>query len=330
MSSLTRLVSVAVLAGHLGGCTGPAADDLDPLTVAFTRRLTMAPLFIAEAEGFFEEQGLDVELVAIEGAAVGIPSLLQGRLDVLPGPVSSAFFNAIARGGRIRIVADKGTFDRNDCSHNAFVISTAAMEASDPPVIRRLSTAREHFLQFLVERALVGNGFDPSTIETFHLPQAAEYDALVSGRLDAAWVGEPWLSRIRDAGAAEIRTPTNTYFDGYQYSVFLFGPSLLDDNPELGERFMAAMLKGLRAYNEGKTESNMTALTELMKLERAELENVCWPAMGTDGQISAESVLEFQQWAFERGELDAVVPVEEFWDPRFIEAGARILGGGGR
>jgi NitT/TauT family transport system substrate-binding protein len=326
-----RLVAtLAALAAPLLFACAESGEErpMDELRVAFTRRLTMAPLFIAEAEGFFEAQGLDVELVAVESAAVGMPALLQGRIDVLPGPVSSAFFNAVARGGRLRIVADKGRYRAEDCAHNAFVVSAAALEASDPPVIRRFSTAREHFLQFLVEKALTADGYDPDEIELFHVPQAAEYDALLAGRLDGAWVGEPWLTRIRLAGGAEIVSPTNTRFDGYQYSVLAFGPSLLDDRPDVGERFMVAFLQGLRAYNEGKTDGNMAALMELMRYERSELEEVCWPSMGTDGQVGLPGLLEFQEWAFERGELDAVMPTEDFWEPRFVEHAARVLNGG--
>jgi NitT/TauT family transport system substrate-binding protein len=329
MRFTARIAAALVLVAPLvvSACAKDSEPERDRLRVAFTRYLTMSPLFVAQTRGFFEEQGLDVELVALESASVGMPALLQGRIDVLPGPVSSAFFNAVARGGRLRIVADKGRYRAEDCSHNAFVVSTAALEASDPPVIRRFSTAREHFLQFLVEKALTADGYDPEEIELFHVPQAAEYDALLAGRLDGAWVGEPWLTRIRQAGGAEIVSPTNTRFDGYQYSVVAFGPSLLDERPEVGERFMIAFLQGLRAYNEGKNEENMAALQELMRYERSELEAVCWPSMGTDGQVGLESLIEFQEWAFERGELDAVVPVDEFWDPSFVNRAAEVLEG---
>jgi NitT/TauT family transport system substrate-binding protein len=312
-----------LVAAGSGGCGGDS--ELVHLRVAFTRHLTMSPLFITEAEGFFEEQGLDVELIALESASVGMPSLLQGRLDVLPGPVSTAAFNAIHRGGRVRLVADKGRYRRSDCSHNAFVISHAARPGEGRPIIARMSTAKEHFNQFFVERALEANGYDPSTVEMYHVPQAAEYDALLAGRLDAAFVGEPWLSRVRARGGAEIRTPTNDLFDGYQYSVFLFGPRLLDDDPELGERFMMAMLKGMHAYNEGATPRNLQILGDIMGLDREELEGACWPTMGTDGYVDLPSLVAFQEWAVARGDQDAVVPIEDFWDPRFVEGANRRL-----
>ena len=191
-------------------------------------------------------------------------------------------------------------------------------------MIERVSSAREHFLQFFVERALQANGYDPDQIEMFHLPQAAEYDAIVAGRLDAAFIGEPWLTRVRNNGG-EVWTPTNTIFDGYQYSVFLYGPRLLDREPELGERFAVAMLKGLRAYDQGKTERNLQVLSEVMGHDLEELREVCWPTMGSDGFIDIESIMDFQSWALARGDLDAIVAPEDFWEPRFVEHANRVL-----
>lgn len=325
-SARDRRVLVAILASVASGCSPRPDAEREHLRVGFTRHLTMSPLLIAEAEGYFEDEGLDVDLVPIESAAMGLPALLQGRLDVLPGPVSTAFFNAIHRGGRVRVISDKGTYDATSCSHNGLVISIAATQGEDPPVIERLSTTSEHFLQFFVERALVANGYDPREIEMAHIPQAAEYDAIMAGRLDAAFVGEPWYTRVRERGGRVI-APSNELFDGYQYSVVLYGPSLLDRRPGVGERFAVALLRGLRAYDQGKTERNLDVLAAVMGYDRAELVDFCWPTMGSDGFIDLSSLMEFQAWAVERGDQDAIVPPEEFWEPRFVEHANQVLAG---
>lgn len=298
------------------------------LRVAFTRNLTMAPVFITKAEGFFEEQGIDAELVGIQSPATAMPALLQGRLDVLPGALSPAFFNAVTRGGRARLVADKGAFDAKKCAHQAFVVSTALLERDpDPAVLRRVSTAKEPFFQFFVERALIARGLDPADSMLFHVPRAAEYDALGAGRLDAAMVGEPWLSRIKKSGGGVVWSSTNELMDGYQYSVYLFGPRLLDEDPELGKRVAVALLKGARAYNEGKTPRNLEILSEALGYDPDELREICWPPMRHDGLVAPAGIRDFQEWAVSRGDLDAFVPHEDYWDPRFIEHALRVLDG---
>lgn len=308
----------------VGGCD-PGDESLDRLRVAYTRHMTMSPLFIAQEEGFFTEQGLDVELVAVERSSVAMPALMNGQLDVLPGPVSSAVFNAIHRGARVRMVTDKGAYDASGCTHQALVASVAATAGEDPPVFERFGTANEHFTHFIVDRALRAEGYDPDAMEMYTIPQAAEYDALMAGRLDGAFVGEPWLTRILEVGGGIMRAAPNELFDGYQYSVILFGPRLLDEEPELGERFAIAMVNALRAYNEGKNDRNLDILSDIIGLDRGELTEFCWPTMGTDGFVHIESIMNFQRWAFERGEQDAVVAPEDFWEPRFVEHAAQVL-----
>lgn len=313
-----------LLAAALTAGCGPAADERTALRVAFTKNLTMSPLFIAREEGFFEEEDLDVELVAIESAATAIPALLRGRIDVLPGPMSPALFNAIVRGGRLRLVADKGSYDADACSHQAFVVSSAAAGRGDPVPLARVGTAREPFLQFFVERVLESRGYDPDRIQLYHVPQAAEFDALMAGRLDAAMVGEPWLTRAIDGGGV-VWTYANDFLDGFQYSVVAFGPNLLDRDPDAGRRFAVAMLRAVRQYNSGKTARNIEIIHRSLGYERDHLSEICWPPMRDDGFVDGESILEFQRWAVERGDLDDLVSPEDFWDGRFVEHAGRVL-----
>ena len=70
--------------------------------------LSYAPYLVAQEEGFFSEQGLNVELLQFQRSQDAIPALVQGQLDVLGGALSFGFLNAITRGGNIRMVADKG------------------------------------------------------------------------------------------------------------------------------------------------------------------------------------------------------------------------------
>lgn len=319
--------SALALACLVGACA-PDSRDMDHVQIAVTPHLTIAPVFIAHAEGFFEELGIDAELVRTDVAATAIPPLLQGRLDVLPGPLSPSFFNVITRGGRVRFVADKGMFSAQACSHQALVVSRKTIEEGEPVTLRRVGTAKEPFLQFFVERALSARGYDPDSIELVHVPPAAEYDGVVAGRLDGAMMGEPWLTRLRKTGGGVEWTPTNTFLDGYHYSVFVYGPRLLDEDPELGQRVAVALLNGVRRYNEGKTERNVQILVDALGHDPDELRDSCWPHMRDDGLIRPEGIMAFQEWAFERGDLDAVVGVEDFWDPRFVEHALSVLGAG--
>ena len=302
----------------------PSPDTVRPhIRIGYRPHLTLAPVFIARAESLYAAEGLDVELVPIEGVATSVPLLLQGTLDVLPGPVTPSLFNAISRGGRLRVVQDKGWYFRDDCAATAVVVSRKLAARNGMP--RRIGTTKESFLQMFVTRALRERGIDPATVEQMSIPAAAEFDAVTSGRLDAATLGEPWLSRALQQDAVVVWTPVNTLMSGYTYSVISYGPTLLDDHPEIGERIAAAHLKAMRLYNRGKTERNLEIVAEALGFAPSDLRNICWPRMREDGLIDTTSLRDFQEWARSRGDLDAVLPVERYWDPRFVERASRAI-----
>ena len=294
----------------------PDEKSLPKIRIGYRPHMTLAPVFIAKAEGLYEAEGLDVELVPIEGVASSVPLLLQGGLDVLPGPVSAGLFNAISRGGRLRVVQEKGWYFPDDCYPTAIVRSKQLAARDGMP--RRLGTTKETFLQMFADRVLRAHGVDPKTVELMYIPAAAEYDAIVSGRLDAANLGDPWLSRALAQGAV-VWEPVNRLMGRDTYSVISYGPSLLDKSPDIGERVSRAHLKAMRVYNQGKTERNLEIVASILGFTPDDLRNTCWPKMREDGLIDTTSLRRFQEWSKARGELDEVLPVERYWDGRFLE-----------
>jgi ABC-type nitrate/sulfonate/bicarbonate transport system substrate-binding protein len=245
-----------------------------------------------------------------------VPLLLQGGLDVLPGPVSAGLFNAISRGGRLRVVQEKGWYFPDDCYPTAIVRSKQLAARNGMP--RRLGTTKETFLQMFADRVLKAHGVDPKNVELMYIPAAAEFDAIVTGRLDAANLGDPWLSRAVAQGAV-VWEPVNGLMGRDTYSVFSYGPSLLDKSPDIGERVSRAHLKAMRVYNTGKTERNLEIVGGMLGFTPDDLRNTCWPKMREDGLIDTTSLRRFQEWSKARGELDEVLPVERYWDGRFLE-----------
>jgi NitT/TauT family transport system substrate-binding protein len=312
-----RLACAAIPLLLLAAACRPAPEPITgrKIRIGFRPHLTLAPVFIALAEGLYAEQGLDVELVPIEGVASSVPLLLEGKLDVLPGPVSPGLFNAIHRGGRLRIVGDKGFYFGDDCAQTALVVSSALSRRGGRPT--RVSMTRETVLHRFVERALATRGVRAGDVEQVYIPAAAEYDAIVSGRLDAANMGEPWLSRAVVAGAVKW-AGVNELMAGHTYSVISYGPTLLDGDPEAGRRLAVAHLKAMRVYNRGKTERNLEIVAGALGYTPGMLRDSCWPRMREDGLIDTLSLMDSQRWLQARGELDAILPADRYWDPRFV------------
>ncbi len=323
------------------------------IRVAMRQWLTFAPLHVARARGFFADQGLEVEFVEMHSTSSSIPLLLRGDIDVLPGPITPGFFHAIGRGARLRFVADKGFVDPDGCPFvamvarpgfvnelertlaaraeaNGTVLSGTALEGGTSELVvqgrrPRMSLSLEPQLRYFAAQGLARYGLTLSDFETVHVPTAARLAALDAGTLDAAFMGDVGIVHALDMTGADLWFSVEEVIPGYQFSLIAYGPRLLDEYPELGRRFMVAYLAGVRAYNEGKTDDNVSALAQTTGFEPDLLRAICWPPIREDGRIDIPSLEAYQAWYVDEGLLDRDATAVELWDPSFIEHANRVL-----
>src|SRR5712692_4913343 len=71
----------------------PAAStaQLKPLKMAFVAiSTTTLPMWIAEAKGFYKQQGLDAQVTYVQGSTTAIPSLVAGELQVIEAQAAAS------------------------------------------------------------------------------------------------------------------------------------------------------------------------------------------------------------------------------------------------
>lgn len=319
-----RAIVGLVMAISVTSCAQPEPQALDPVKVAIWPAISYAPLFIAQDEGLFAERGLAVEFVQLPGTAA-IPALARGHVDVVGNMQSSGVYNAIRAGSPIRVVADKGHEEPGPCAAEGIIIGSRLAPDGVLPPVSSLKGATVFFLEgqvqeYLVQRLLETGGLTRADVTVRYVPPAAKGEALRVGQLDLLPWSEPELSRAITEGTGRLYRSANDIAPRLQWAYLLFGRSLLQDRPEVGERFIAAYLEGARRFAAGKTDRNVEILASHTQMPEDILRRACWPAIREDGRIDGESVLAFQEWAVSRGYLEAVVPLETLWEPRFVEA----------
>jgi len=301
------------------------------LKVLIAPFLGYAPYFIAEEEGYFAEQGLEIEFVKMGGTIKSIPALAQGDLDVLSGDISIGVLNAIARGGAIRIVSDKGYIDPAGCSYNALLVrknKKSKAEISSPEQLkgRQIAVTPRNSSEYYVEKLLKTAGLTLDDVRLKNIPFPVRLKALETGAVDVINTGEPWITRSLRTGNAALWVSANEIIPEFQYAVIFYGPSLLNENPDAGRRFMTAYLKAARQYNEGKTDRNVEIVAKHTGLDRELVREACWSSIRKDGRVNVNSVIEFQEWCVEKGWLDSVIPEDRFLDRSFVEYANEALG----
>ena len=291
--------------------------------------LSFAPIYIAEEEGYFAEQGLKIEYIKMK-EAVAFQALARGDVDAWGGLTAIGALNAIQRGANIRFVAARGEYDPNGCFYNGLVVRKALLDAGQlntPAQLKSRNIAwyktspEEYFLEKVLKKA--GLTFDDVTRIT--IPPPADLGAMTNGSLDATVGGEPWVSRMQKAGVGTAWIPIQDYLPGFQNGTFMYGPNLLEKNPDAGVRLMVAYLKGLRQYNQGKTERNLEIIANFTKLDKEFLNKACWAYVPVDGRIKFQSLDEFQKWAVTQSYIDRPLTQDLLWEPSFIEQAHKIL-----
>jgi len=292
--------------------------------------LSYAPLFIAQEEGYFAEQGLEVEFLRIDKTAEAIPALAQGQIDVGAGFFDVSTLNAVAKGGGIKYVSDKGYLAQDGCGASTWVVRKELVEKLDADLKHikgmKVALTPTSSAEYALDRLLKDTGLTHADVEILNLPLATRLEGLINGSVDIAAVSDPWTVRAVRAGCVEWR-PWQTYMPDFQFSINMFGPNLLVKDPEVGKRYLIAYLKAARQYNEGKTPRNVEIISKYTEMKPEEVQASCWMAIRPDGQVNTAdpSLKDFQEWAVANGYLSTTVPVEQLFDLSLLKAAGEAL-----
>lgn len=285
--------------------------------------ISSGPLFIAQEEGFFTDQGLEVEFVRMDTGAGPLPALETGEVDVAASGPTAGLLNALARGGTIRIVADKGNLDPAGCTYMALLAQPAWIATdplADPTALTdlRVSIDPTNFEAFMLDGLLSNYGQTLDNLQVQDIAPPALADAAQNKAVDLISVGEPWVTRLLDTGNVALWQSGQEVAPDLQFGLILFGKHLLDGDPAVGVRFLTAYLQGVRQYNAGQTDRNIEIMANYTNLDPDLLRRACWPAMRADGHVNLDSILAFQEWAVEKGLVDQPASAGQLWNEDLV------------
>jgi NitT/TauT family transport system substrate-binding protein len=295
-----------------------AQPPLPKLRVTYLRHLSWGPLMIAHAEGFFRQEGLDVELVPSLNSEEQLAALVTGRIDVHPGPPHTGLLSAIARGAKLRVVAGQGELAAGGCTYFGIVLRRGFDPARTP--IKRMRMSQSGLTRYAVSRMLAPHGIDVKSIEGVRLPEAVMVSSLERGAIDGLAVTEPTLTRLSKVGRVWIRAEEAA--PDLQWGLVTFGERLLTTDRELGVRFLRAYGRGVAQYRQGKTPRNVAIIAEGTGESADVVREACWLTFDAGSAINWESVMQFQRWANAEGLMEHTLSLEQLYDSTFVTASA--------
>jgi NitT/TauT family transport system substrate-binding protein len=272
-------------------------------------------LYLAIDHGYFQQEGIDLELVPFAAGSEIVPALATNQVDAAGLGPNPAFWNAVARGLDFKAVLDRSSF-RPGHGATALVVRKTVYDAGrghrlddlrgltmaiSPPGKGTTSVAA---LAPAMQR--VGASVDDLTIQPLAFPDMVP--ALAHGSVDAALLAEPFLTRaIRDGTIAKVMGQDEMY-PYLTVGILAFSPGLYADRP-LAKRFVRAYLRAIRAYSlalAGRpAEINRAQVDEVIarytRVDIATVRDMVPPGFSPNGLPNLESLLYCYRFFREQG-----------------------------
>ncbi len=231
-------------------CAVPAqAQEKKTLKVSIIPIQDVAPLFAAIKEGYFKQQGLDIDTAPTAGGAVGIPGLLAGAYDIVFTNVVSTV-QARAQGLPIRIVAPAssvGDGSQGDGGAGIVVRKGEGIKGGADLAGKSIGVNTQKNIIWLYARAWVQKtGGDPNKVTYREVPFPQMLDALRGKRVDAVFAVDPFVTIAKGDQALEfIASPYISVQPNLDVAQYVASEEFIAKNPETLKRFNAALQMGI-------------------------------------------------------------------------------------
>lgn len=218
------------------------------------RSVFYAPMYVAISEGFFEEEGLEIDLSTGQGADKTMQQLLSKNADIgFSGPEQVVY---IYNQGREDYPVVFGQLTQRDGS---FLVGREAEENFNWRSLKgkELIGGRPGGIpEMALEYVLRENGLNPSTDVNMvtNIDFTATSGAFKSGTGDYVALFEPTATMLENDEGGSIVASVGESAGNISYTCFYTTKSYMDKNPEVVQKFTNAIYKAQQWVKEHTNE----------------------------------------------------------------------------
>jgi NitT/TauT family transport system substrate-binding protein len=208
--------------------------------VSYVPATTVLPLHVAEAQGYFEEQGLDVTLQEASNIS-DIPATLGRQFDIALGTATDLIR---AGGAGVDVVQMAGnTIDTKD---NPFVQLMVRKDSGIKTISdlqgRKVGTPT---LGGVIHQAVLYSakqaGAQPAEIQGVEAPSPTLPDQLKAGRVEAVEALEPFATTMKKNGAVSLGDPFAAIGQPLATNFWIANGDWARENPAVVRKYVAAL-----------------------------------------------------------------------------------------
>lgn len=251
--ALAGCSAVSSGSGEGSGAGAGAEGGTQTLRVATIGLTSDGSLLTGIAQGFFAEEGLEIETSIVANPPAGLAAAQGGQVDIAYSP-SIPLLNALSQGVELRVVGAADGYPAEpvaDAESAAFddtglfaAVGSGIERVADLAGKTIAVPARNAQLEVVIAGELEDAGIDPATgVNWVVLDFTSAVSALESGKVDAAGLVSPFTSEAETAGARQLAAPSIGFFETGATGLWVTGAQTLERKADAVAAFQRAIVK---------------------------------------------------------------------------------------
>ena len=325
------LVSAVLLIFALTGCGG--SETMDKVRVCeVTHSIFYAPQYAAIELGFFEEEGIEIELSNGQGADKVMAAVLSDNMDIgFAGPEAAIYVYNEGKEDYAQVFAQLTQRD------GSFLVA----REPDPDFTweklrgKHILPGRKGGVPYMaLEYVIRQNGMDPNTdlLMDNSIQFALMAGAFTGGTGDYVTIFEPTASMMEAEGKGYIVASVGEAAGEIPFTAYFAKKSYIQENSDLIQRFTRAVYKGQKWVAEHSAQEIAEAVansfpdTEVDLLATVVQRYKDIGAWNETPVMTQESFDLLQEVMTQAGELDQRAPHDQIVDNSFAQKAIEDLG----
>jgi NitT/TauT family transport system substrate-binding protein len=234
-------------------------------------------------KGFFEKQGLDLELRQFNTGLEIFQALIGGSLDVLS--TGAVISNFPARGqGKVFLINDIEV-----ATAQLWVRGDQGIKSIEDLKGKRIATATGTTAHVFLDKALRANKVDPKDVEILNQSMPAAVTSFISGAVPAVALWVPFNVTVRDKVPGAIKlTDASAY---YPQAAIIDGWAAANDYYEPNKETLVKLIKGWAEANDYIVTNSNEAMSALQKGHYSQT-----PLADINESFKAQKMLSSHDW----------------------------------
>lgn len=318
------LLAAVLMIFGLVGCSAPAEQELTKITLSeVTHSVFYAPQYAAIELGYFEEEGIELELINGAGADKVMTAVISDQVDIgLAGPEAAIYIYNEGREDYAQVFAQLTKRD------GSFIVGRTDEDFSYEDlkgkylIGGRKGGVPEMTLEYVIKQN--GVSLDELTIDT-SIQFANMGGAFVGGLGDYVALFEPTASLMEQEGKGYVLTSVGQDSGEIPYTAYFAKKSYIEENPEIIQGFTNAIAKAQKWIAESSPEEVAELIasyfpdTDVELLASTVQRHQEIDAWNSDPILKEESFNRLQDVMEEAGELTERAPYDEIVRTDFAE-----------